>query len=388
MIVLGCLFNKNEDKEIFKNTIGSVSNAANTYQWNLIDGLVKVLNEKLSIINVLPVGTYPKRYKKLFLPTKKWTYGDSENIEVGCINLPFLKQVMRAHAVKKLIKKSNDKNILIYSAYEPFLRACYKLDKSYNISLIVTDLPEYYDLQKVSSLRFKMRKLNNKYVYKYMERIDSFVLLTDEMKYPLKVGKRPYTVVEGIASDACGELIKSNNSDKKVILYTGTLNYQFGIKNLIDAFVDIEEENYELWICGGGEAQKYIEEHKDTRIKFFGYVRKSEIYEMQKEATVLINPRQNEGEYTKYSFPSKTMEYMASGIPVIMYKLDGIPDEYDKYLNYIPDDSVQTLKNKLIEICSLTWEEREKMGRSAREFVLSQKNAAKQAEKIMKLYHC
>jgi len=386
MIVLGCLFDRNKDKEIFGLSKTSVSNAANTYQWNLIDGLKEVLSEKLSIINVLPVGTYPKRYKKLFLPTRKWNYGDSQNIEVGSINLPVIKQAMRARTVKKLLKKSDDKNIIIYSAYEPFLRACYKLDKSYNISLVVTDLPEYYDLQKVSSLRSKLRTLNNKYVYKYMKRIDSFVLLTEEMKYPLNVGNRPYTVVEGIASDACGEAVKPKDTDKKVILYTGTLNYKFGIKNLIDAFMSIDDENYELWICGGGEAETYIKEQNNQRIKFFGYVRKSEVYEMQKEATVLVNPRQNEGGYTKYSFPSKTMEYMASGLPVIMYKLSGIPDEYDKHLNYIPDNSVEAMKNKIIEICSLPLEEREAKGFAARKFVLGEKNAKKQAQKIMDLY--
>lgn len=386
MIILGCLFDRNKEKEIFSLVKGSVSNAVNTFQWNMIDGLKEVLSEKMSIINVLPVGTYPKNCKKLFLPARKWSYGDSQNIEVGSINLPFFKQVIRAHRIKKLLKKSDDKNILIYSAYEPFLRACHKLDKSYNISLVVTDLPEYYDLQKVSSLRSKMRSLNNKYVYKYMKRVDSFVLLTEEMKYPLNVGSRPYTVVEGIASDACGEAVKPKKTDKKVILYTGTLNYQFGIKNLIDAFTSIDDENYELWICGGGEAETYIKEQNNPRIKFFGYVRKSEVYEMQREATVLVNPRQNEGEYTKYSFPSKTMEYMASGLPVIMYKLSGIPDEYDKYLNYIPDNSVEAMKNKIVEICSLPLEERVDMGLRAREFVLSEKNASKQAQKIMTLY--
>ena len=38
-----------------------------------------------------------------------------------------------------------------------------------------------------------------------------------------------------------------------------------------------------------------------------------------------VNPRQNNEEFTKYSFPSKTMEYLASGVPVVAYKLDGIP---------------------------------------------------------------
>ena len=63
-----------------------------------------------------------------------------------------------------------------------------------------------------------------------------------------------------------------------------------------------------------------------------GQVSLNEARALQKTADVLVNPRLNEGEYTKYSFPSKTMEYLSTGRPVVCYKLDGIPDEYDKHL--------------------------------------------------------
>ena len=74
-----------------------------------------------------------------------------------------------------------------------------------------------------------------------------------------------------------------------------------------------------------------------------------------------------------------------SGRPVIMYKLDGVPDEYDNYLNYVPDNSVDALKQKIVEICSLSLEERNRMGQLAREFVLNEKNSEKQVKKIIDL---
>ena len=76
---------------------------------------------------------------------------------------------------------------------------------------------------------------------------------------------------------------------------------------------------------------------------------------------------------------------MLSARPVIMYKLDGVPDEYDNYLNYVPDNSVDSLKQKMVESCSLPVDERNRMGQAARKFVLNEKNSEKQVKKIIDL---
>ena len=104
---------------------------------------------------------------------------------------------------------------------------------------------------------------------------------------------------------------------------------------------------------------------------------------LQKQATVLVNPRQNNEEFTKYSFPSKTMEYLASGVPVVAYKLDGIPDEYDEYIRYVPDNSPETLAKVLMEVCELSGEERQGLGEKARKFVLVEKNKVAQTKRIL-----
>ena len=157
--------------------------------------------------------------------------------------------------------------------------------------------------------------------------------------------------------------------------------------NLVNAFSQIEDPDYRLVICGIGDSERAIMDaaKDDSRISFLGQLPRNEVIEWQKKATVLVNPRQNNEEFTKYSFPSKTMEYLSSGIPVVAYKLDGIPDEYDQYIQYVSDDSIESLKKKLVEVCEMTRKERQELGNIGRNFVLMKKNSTIQVRKIRTL---
>ena len=79
------------------------------------------------------------------------------------------------------------------------------------------------------------------------------------------------------------------------------------------------------------------------------------------------------------------MEYFASGTPTIMYKLEGIPEEYFKYCFISENNSITDLKNKIVEVANLSEEERYKIGLSARNFILENKNAKVQTQKIINL---
>ena len=106
---------------------------------------------------------------------------------------------------------------------------------------------------------------------------------------------------------------------------------------------------------------------------------------MQREVSLLVNPRQNTEAFTKYSFPSKTMEYLASGTPVLMYKLDGIPDEYDTYLHYVAGNTVDDLTAAIADIMNTDSLVLEENALRAQQFIMSQKNAVVQAKKILTL---
>ena len=79
------------------------------------------------------------------------------------------------------------------------------------------------------------------------------------------------------------------------------------------------------------------------------------------------------------------MEYLSSGIPVVAYKLDGIPDEYDRYIQYVEDDSIESLQKKLTAVCELPIEERRKLGEAGRNFAMTEKNSTVQVKKIVEM---
>ena len=275
------------------------------------------------------------------------------------------------------------KHIIIFSPYPPFFPALYHLPTDTTVTLVVADVP----LLGVTN-PLPHRIIYNFLVKPLLKRIDNFVLLTEQMTIPMNVGERPYIVLEGIA-DIAPEALQHEKyrSERKIIFYAGALQNEYGIKNLVAAFKHIRNPDYELWICGSGTAEKDIIEHSknDSRIKYFGYVTNKENRKMQQQATLLINPRTNEGEFTKYSFPSKTIEYMLAGRPVLMYKLDGTPDEYDRYLYYMTGTDPERMAARITEICEKPQDELETFGKAAQQFVVNNKNKIMQTKKIAEM---
>ncbi len=112
---------------------------------------------------------------------------------------------------------------------------------------------------------------------------------------------------------------------------------------------------------------------------------RTELLKIERKATVLVNPIRPTQEFTRYFFPSKTMEYLASGTPTIMYRLDCLSEEYCKYIHFIPELTIQSLQETIIKICSQTEEERNKFGQTAERFIAEHRNCDVQAAKIASL---
>jgi glycosyltransferase involved in cell wall biosynthesis len=203
----------------------------------------------------------------------------------------------------------------------------------------------------------------------------------------LPVENKPFIVVEGIYNPDRELDMASELKDDKIILYTGTLMKRYGVLNLVNAFLKIKSKSVSLIVCGEGDAKNEILKlsQRDSRIIYKGLMAHGEVLSLQKRATLLVNPRTPEGIYTKYSFPSKIMEYFASGSPTLMYKLPGIPEEYYDFCYSIEMLGEGALASKIDELLGLPPEELKQKGLSAREFVLSQKNPEVQCAKIIEM---
>ena len=78
------------------------------------------------------------------------------------------------------------------------------------------------------------------------------------------------------------------------------------------------------------------------------------------------------------------MEYLSSGTPVLSYKLDGIPNEYFEYI-YTIQEGDDGFYNSLNYVLTRPENELLKKGIAGKEFVMSKKNNAVQAAKILQM---
>lgn len=386
IIFLGLLYSENSMNEAGKYSKRGLQMAPHTFQSTLLGGMNQLEGIDVSVFNIPPVGSFPINYKRPFIKKEKW---GEDSTQIGYLNLPIIKWSIQRKKLVKLLEKeilnnaSSEVLFVMYSPYIPFLEAINKLKQKYphiKSCLIVTDcIPGRGDMERYMTASAKKR---GDKIIKLAKGIDRFAFLTKHLAEALEIGEKPYVITECICNEAQA-ICEENEFSRNICLYTGTVIEEFNICELVDAFSMMS--NAELWICGKGSAQEYVEKmaEEHENIKYLGFLKQEELDEYRNKCDFLINPRKPTGTYTKYSFPSKTAEYMMSGKPVIMYKLEGIPNEYDQYLNYISGDTPEEIKKDIEAVFSLSYGELTDKARLGREFMRLNKNSRKQAEKIV-----
>ena len=68
-----------------------------------------------------------------------------------------------------------------------------------------------------------------------------------------------------------------------------------------------------------------------------------------------------------------------------MYKLQGIPDDYDAYINYISAKTPEEMGKELESIFNLNYENLKSVAQNGREFISKNKNKNICASKILEL---
>ena len=358
-------FDSNVEKEIIKNAKAPIEYSANVFQRKMIDGLRKFSNGRyeFSVLSAPFVGSYPNACNRMSIKAFP-TFGECQY--VGFHNTWGLRNISRANVLKKALKSfisssDQEKRIIVYSVHTPFLEAAVyakKKDPNIRICLIVPDLPQYMNLNSHISVIYKLgKKFDIWWFNKLNVGVDGYVLLTEQMKEKIDTFGKPAIIVEGVLEDDVFLKNKSECKEKKkkesikYVVYTGKLNEKFGIKNLVDAFMQITNPAYRLILCGRGELDSYIKQcsTEDSRIIALGQVKPEMCRAWQYRADVLVNPRKNSEEYTRYSFPSKNLEYLATGVPVVAHFLSGMPVIYKKFIFCIDEgnDEIGAIKSSI-----------------------------------------
>ena len=385
-------------KDVYKDSKGKIGMSNHNFEMSIINGLCQHTDIKLNCISIPEVYSFPYNNRRFYTKPESYDYKSTHIRSVGFCNLPIIKElwstislifvliasIYRSHGnrVDVIINTPNNELFNALKVAKIFTR------KKITMTTIIPDIPAMvFSMDKSNGIKSLFLSLRNRDAMNSTSKSNGLVLLTKSMmdfvNKPL-----PYIVMEGVADintmDINEDFLSHN---KEIILYTGTLRKIFGIINLVEAFKMICSNDVELWICGSGDAKDIIEDEaqKDSRIKYFGLVDSQTALKMQHQATILVNPRTSDGEYTKYSFPSKTIEYLLSGKSVIINRLDGIPDEYYEYVFTPTDESVQSLYECLSYVLNCDVKHRHMKSISGRQFILEKKNSLVQTSRILEM---
>lgn len=317
---------------------------------------------------------------------------DTYTTYLNYINLPVIKFLTLFISTIIRVLKYNYKNkdefyVLSTINYFPVaagLTIITKLLRKKNV-IIFTDCSVGYAYDKNSrkSLKILAMRIYKKILNFIENNYDAYILFSEPMNELVNQKKKPYCVMEGFFNSDNISLENVKKYEKFIIMYAGTIIESVGLQNLVKA-IQMTDLDLEVWIYGEGDYKNELMRlcSKDSRIKFFGFIDRKELFELEKKVSLLVNVRDPRLEYTKYSFPSKSFEYMASGTPFLSTRLLCYPKEYDQYIYFISESSVEIIKNKIEEIYYKTVNERETFGENAKRFVLNSKNPKIQTKKV------
>lgn len=408
-LVMG-LYPKEKIHEIEGDSIYGIQNAANVFQWNIVNGILANEIANVEIINSVYIGSFPKKNKRLIIPS--YEFNVQKGIvgkNIGFLNVPIVKEFVRFFSMKSALKKwalngRKNKIAIAYAATYPMTKALsYLKTVNHDIitCLVVPDLPIFMNLSQ--SKTGVLHRIKDKIVQAEMIKADSYVLLTEQMKNMIEGSeKKPVSIVEGMSSAIGREtkkyIVQEGHVDEEVkykqsnviskwqgkhCLYAGGLHKRYGIEKMVKAFQMAAIDNAILHIYGDGDYAEELKKMDDKSIIYHGITTNEEVVIAEEQATLLINPRPTTEEFTKYSFPSKNMEYMASGTPVLTTNLPGMPQEYQEYVYLFDDETVEGMARKIREVLSFSPESLRRKGLDAQRFVLENKNNVVQAKKIL-----
>ena len=318
--------NYTDDKSyemITQKGIRDLSQAARLFQQRLIRSLSELIND-FKAISVLPTDS------QTVLPRNLQDISTKVEV-IPVVNGSMKSAIQAMRSIRNIIMDACGKDtiVLMYAVNPIAIIPLLRLKKKYHLTLVTIcpELPQFRRYRKSVKNDFKRK------VFDYFNRrFDKFIVFAEAMQDYLPKGK-PCMLLEGFAPET---VQKPQVREKNIAMYAGGLAEDNGIRMMIEAAHKSELID-ELWICGVGDCLEYVKSATDNKVKYLGRLTNSEVLSYEKQAKILLNVRNPQNDLTKFSFPSKVLEYMTAGGIVISSELRGIPKEYNEHIELLKD---------------------------------------------------
>ncbi len=265
--------------------------------------------------------------------------------------------------VRKIQKRYKLKDSIILTAFNPVygLAMIGKLDEHTNIYYCYDGM----DLNRNNARTIELEK-------EFCKKVDGIITTSDYLNDDKKQYNQNSVVVKnGVDYDLFVPHAKKtvNTGTKKVVGYTGSLDYRFDIDLIEYAAQQLPDYNFEF--TGGILNQKVVDRlAKYENIIFHPAVHASEVPALVAKFDVGIIPYVL-SEINKNIYPLKINEYLAIGVPVVMTEFAVLKDFesianvtqskeafVDQIRNQVENDNEELIKERIAFAKSNSWDSR------------------------------
>jgi glycosyltransferase involved in cell wall biosynthesis len=218
---------------------------------------------------------------------------------------------------------------------------------------------------------------------------DGHIVVSDAMMSDFAPG-RNYVRVEGgitpyvVTATEARKSPRQSPSEPFVMVAAGSLDAANGIPLMLAAMKHIPGSHISLRIAGNGPLLNQVRAAAtdDPRIQYAGYLSFSEVLALYTQADLLLNIRITKSISTRYFFPSKLMEYLASGTPVVTTRTGRVSTEFSDAAVFLDDETPEALAKLLTLTAARDPRILLEIGERARDKMLRSKTWALQGRKV------
>jgi glycosyltransferase involved in cell wall biosynthesis len=220
-------------------------------------------------------------------------------------------------------------------------------------------------------------------------RFDGHVAVADRIMKDF-APDRPYVRVEGgilpekFQQPSTVRPRRRASNEPFTIVSAGSLDEANGIDLLLKAMRCLESRDVRVWIAGDGPLAPLVREAaaQDSRVRYCGYLSFDDVLSLYASADLLANVRVTKSIRTRYFFPSKVIEYLASGVPVLTTRTGHVEEEFGDAALFLDDETPSGLASRLTEIMAMDQDALRTLGDRARARVLATKTWSAQGGKV------
>ena len=372
------------DRETLEN-IPMSAPSGNNFQIGLFGRLKELMGDDLDIVTIFPTPSYPFIKRKI-VRKSKIEFDDNKNTRsFFFINIKYLKELSIALSLFFIVCSFNIKHrneeriILTYNGNLHLALPIILLKNLFKFKLIVmvVDPPLHSGTMGNISNFYRFMVRISDFLYTKLVSISDKIIVLNANCVDLFRYKKPSIVIDvGVDENISSETSFSIGFEKKYfnIVFTGAFTEHSGILRALEAFNSMNSENICFYVYGRGPYEDKVKEYSqdNSNIIFKGFVPTSVARQAQQQADLVICPSYVDHEINKFAFPSKLIECMMSGAPVMATLIKGLPLEYFDYL-YSYEDTNDSFCNELLRLINLPKAELLEKGNNAREFIIKNK---------------